>query len=190
MKHGIRRVCVSSGYWGAPALKDVIAVNDAFCIMLKGFTEQFYVNVLGAHLKPVMDNLVAIRQSGKWLEVVITIVPGYNDDPDLLKEQAQWVLSALGADTPLHYRRFDPEWKLANLPRIPQKTLQDARRMALDLGLKYVYIANLPGDEGNNTYCPACKKAVIERLGLVVKSNLLDKGACKSCGAKVAGVWM
>ena len=95
----------------------------------------------------------------------------------------------MGADTPVHYMRFDPEWRLANLPRTPQKTLEEARHRAMDLGLKYVYIANLPGHEGNNTYCPKCKKVVVERVGFIVKGDSLDKGACRSCGTKLPGVW-
>jgi pyruvate formate lyase activating enzyme len=189
MKHGIRRVCVSSGYWGPVALKDAISVNEAFCISLKGFTEQFYVNVLAGHLRPVLDNLVTIRESGKWLEVVALIVPGYNDDMDLLRQQAKWIKDSLGENTPLHYMRMDPKWKLANLPRTPQKTLEDARKMAMDAGLKFVYIANLFGVEGNSTFCPRCKKLLIERAGYQVLNNNMRGMCCKFCGAKLPGVW-
>ncbi len=189
IENKIHRVCVSSGYWGPPALRDAIQVTEAFCVTLKGFTEQFYVNVLGAHLKPVMDNLVTIRESGKWLEVPILLVPGFNDEPSLLKEQAKWVKDNLGAETPVHYARFDPKWRLSNVPRTPQKTLEDARMMALDLGLKFVYIANLPGHEGNSTYCPNCKKIVIQRLGFLTKQNHLRGKGCKNCGTKLPGVW-
>jgi pyruvate formate lyase activating enzyme len=183
-------VCVSSGYWGPPALKDAIKVNDAFCITLKGFTELFYVKVLGAHLKPVMDNLVTIRESGKWLEVPILLVPGYNDDMDLIKQQVTWIKENLGKDTPVHFARFDPKWQLTNLPRTPQKTLEDAREIGLEVGLRFVYIANLPGHEGNSTFCPNCKKVIIQRLGFLTKAKYMNKSACKFCGTKLPGVWM
>jgi pyruvate formate lyase activating enzyme len=116
-------------------------------------------------------------------------VPGYNDEPELLKEQAKWVKDALGVDTPVHYARFDPKWRLSNLPRTPQKTLEDARAQALDIGLKYVYIANLPGHEGNSTICPSCKKVIIQRLGFLTKQKFMMRGACKFCGYKLPGVW-
>ena len=185
----IHRVCVSSGYWGPPALKDAIKMYEAFCVTLKGFTEQFYVNVLGAHLKPVMDNLVTIRESGRWLEVPILLVPGYNDDMDLIKQQATWVKDNLGKDTPVHFARFDPKWKLANVPRTPQKTLEDARDIGLDVGLRFVYIANLPGHEGNSTFCPNCHKIVIQRLGFLTKAKYMNHAACKFCGTRLPGVW-
>lgn len=189
IEHKIHRVCVSSGYWGPPALKDAIKVNEAFCITLKGFTEQFYVNVCAAHLKPVMDNLVTIRESGRWLEVPILLVPGYNDDMQLVREQCKWIKDALGADTPVHFARFDPKWRLANLPRTPQRTLEEARQIGLEVGLKFVYIANLPGHEGNSTFCPNCKKILIQRLGFLTKQNYMRGKTCKFCGAKLPGVW-
>jgi pyruvate formate lyase activating enzyme len=189
IEHKIHRVCVSSGYWGPPALKDAIKMYEAFCITLKGFTEQFYVNVLGAHLKPVMDNLVTIRESGRWLEVPILLVPGYNDDMDLIKQQVTWIKDYLGEETPVHFARLEPKWKMANLPRTPQKTLEDAREVGLEAGLKFVYIANLPGHEGNSTFCPNCKKIVIQRLGFLTKGMYMNKAACKFCGAKLPGVW-
>jgi pyruvate formate lyase activating enzyme len=189
IEHKLHRVCVSSGYWGPPALKDVIKVIEAFCVTLKGFTEQFYVNVTAAHLKPVMDNLVTIRESGKWLEVPILLVPGFNDDMDIVKQQVKWIKDNLGADTPVHFARFDPKWRLANLPRTPQKVLEDARKMTMDMGLKFVYNANLPGIEGNNTYCPVCKKMLIERVGFKVLNNNMRGKCCKFCGAKLPGVW-
>ena len=117
------------------------------------------------------------------------LIPGYNDDMDLVKQQVTWIKQNLGVDTPVHFTRFDPKWKLSNLPPTPQKTLEEARQVGLDAGLKFAYIANLPGYEGNNTFCPNCKKVVIERSGLLTKGNYLNGAACKFCGAKLPGVW-
>ncbi|MCK4873014.1 MAG: hypothetical protein KAS72_09840, partial [Phycisphaerales bacterium] len=92
-------------------------------------------------------------------------------------------------DVPLHFSRFVPMYKLQDVPRTPAQTLEEARTMALDAGLKYVYIGNLAPHEGNHTYCPSCSHKVIERLGFQVTSNTIRRGKCDKCGARLAGVW-
>jgi len=61
--------------------------------------------------------------------------------------------------------------------------------MAMAEGMKFVYVGNVPGTTSINTYCPKCKKVVIERKGFTVLQNNLKDGSCKYCATVIAGVW-
>jgi pyruvate formate lyase activating enzyme len=101
-----------------------------------------------------------------------------------------WVKKELGLDTPIHFSRFYPLYKLKNLPPTPVSTLEGAREVALACGLEYVYIGNVPGHEGENTFCPRCKKAIIERVGFMIRATHLKAGKCAYCGKPIPGVWV
>jgi pyruvate formate lyase activating enzyme len=100
-----------------------------------------------------------------------------------------WIKHEVGADVPLHFSRFDPLYKLRNLPPTPVETLERARAMALSVGLEYVYIGNVPGHAGENTYCPSCKRALIARRGYYILANDVVKGRCRYCGTAIPGIW-
>jgi pyruvate formate lyase activating enzyme len=102
---------------------------------------------------------------------------------------ADWVAKNLGPDVPLHFLRFFPQHKLAQLPPTPLSTLERACAIAREAGLHYVYIGNVPGHKANHTYCPKCRRLLIERKGYFVERNDLKEGACPSCGQKIPGVW-
>ena len=56
-------------------------------------------------------------------------------------------------------------------------------------GLRYVYVGNVHGNTGEHTYCPKCKKPLIERIGFTILANRLNAGACGACGQPIPGVW-
>ncbi len=186
---GLKNVVASALFVNPEPLRELCKTTDAFAAALKGFDETFYEKVLGSRLKPVLKALEVIREEKVWLEIVNLVVPGYNDDLAKVKEMAEWIRRTLGAQVPLHFGRFVPEYRLKDLPRTPVPTLEKCRQIALDAGLEHVYIFNVSPHEGNNTRCPACRKEVVQRLGFKILENKIVKGACGFCRAKIPGVW-
>jgi pyruvate formate lyase activating enzyme len=168
------------------ALSDTI---DAANIDLKGFDESFYREVCGGELGPVLSSLVALREAGVHLEITNILVPTLNDDLALVRRMCRWIRDELGADVPLHFSRFYPLYKLANLPQTPVSTLEKAREAAMDEGLEYVYIAKVTGHDGEHTFCPGCGEAVIKRIGFIVDELQLEGGRCGACGVAIPGRW-
>ena len=186
---GIRNVLVTAGYINEPPWKKLLEYTDATNIDLKGITEDFYREVCSATLKPVQTALILTRAAGVHLEVTNLIIPTLNDKPEEIRELSRWVRANLGADTPLHFSGFYPRYQMRNLPPTPLKTLEMARQIALSEGLNYVYIGNVASKEGQNTYCPGCKKLLIERSGYTILQNRLKGGLCPDCGREIYGVW-
>lgn len=170
-------------------LKEMCKNVDAFVVSLKGWSEDFYKKICGSKLKPVLDALITIKQEKAHLEIVILILLGLNDDRNSIKEMCVWIKKNLGSSVPVHYSRFYPAYKLKNLPHTPLSTMEDSRKIAFDAGLKYVYLDNVPGHEGSNTYCPNCNKTLIERHGLKVLSNFINIDKCDKCGEKISGIF-
>jgi pyruvate formate lyase activating enzyme len=187
--HGLRCVMVSCGFMSARPLADLCGALDAIKIDLKGFSDDFYRRVSGAALAPVLRSIVQVRKSGVHLEIVNLVVPTLNDADASLKRLADWVMTELGPDVPVHFTRFHPDYQLRNLPPTPVATLDRARDMARARGLRYVYVGNVPGHPGNHTYCPSCGARVIARQDFFVMESMLKGGRCGACGASVAGVW-
>jgi pyruvate formate lyase activating enzyme len=117
------------------------------------------------------------------------LVPGYTDDPEMFKQMCGWILEKIGADHPLHLLRFFPKYKLNRLPPTPVELLESFRRTAMDMGIRYVYLGNVPGHEGSHTFCHNCKRLVIERKGYRIDTEHMEDGTCRSCGEKIPGVW-
>ena len=109
---------------------------------------------------------------------------------DEIRQMCLWIKEELGSDTPIHFSRFYPMYKLKNLPPTPVTTLERARRVALGVGLEYVYIGNVPGHEGENTYCPKCKKLLIQRIGYRILQNNLAGSSCQYCRHPLSGIWI
>jgi len=187
-KKGLRTLLHSNGSTKPEPLKKLLECTDAACIDLKGFTTKAYDNS-SAKLEPILETLKAIKKQGKWLEVVNLVVPTINDDLEDIKKMCAWFKEALGVETPLHFTRFFPAYKLTHLPPTPVKTLENARQIAVDTGLHYVIIGNVPGHKYNSTFCPKCGKPLLTRTQFEVLANDLVDGACKSCGHKVPGIW-
>ncbi|RTL49457.1 MAG: AmmeMemoRadiSam system radical SAM enzyme [Rhodocyclaceae bacterium] len=188
-EQGIKTVAVTAGYMHKEPAKAFYAKMDAANVDLKAFTDDFYVKLCGAHLQPVLDILAYIHhETDCWLEITTLLIPGQNDSAEEVKSLSQWVMKELGPDVPLHFSAFHPDYKLDDLPPTPPATLAQARRIALDAGLHYVYTGNVHDTEGDATHCPGCGKKVIERDWYEILHYALDgHGHCTSCGHAVAG---
>ena len=188
-REGLRSVMVSCGITAEAPLAELCEVLDAIKIDLKGYDPAFYRNVCGAELAPVLRSIRQVATSGTHLELVNLVVPTLNDSDADLKDLAAWVAGELGPDVPVHFTRFHPDHKLRHLPPTPVATLERARAIARDAGLRYAFVGNVPGHPGNHTYCPACGEIVVGRQGFFVTAYHLDGGRCAHCGEAIAGVW-
>jgi pyruvate formate lyase activating enzyme len=188
-KAGLLNVCHSNGFINPEPLKNLCKMMDAANIDLKGFTEAFYRDVCSGELNPVLETLKTLKKEKVHLEITNLIIPTQNDEMSGIKEMCLWVRKELGADTPIHFSRFYPLYKLRSLPPTPVSTLEKARNTALSSGLEYVYIGNIPGHEGEHTFCPKCKKLLIQRIGYMVGENHLKGGKCNYCGKPIPGIW-
>jgi pyruvate formate lyase activating enzyme len=186
---GIRSIVVSNGYIQKEPLTELAKRVDAVKVDLKAFSEKFYKEVVNGELKPVLQSLVTLRKLGVWSEIVYLVIPALNDSDQEFRALAQWVKSDLGSDIPVHFSRFHPEYLLKNLPQTPLATLEKAKAICDAEGLQYVYIGNVPSHPAENTYCPKCRKSVIERTGFLVRSMNLNKGRCRFCQNPIPGVW-
>lgn len=188
-KAGLKNVVVSAGYIKPEPMKLLCEHVDAVKIDLKSMREKFYYDICKAELKPVLETLKVLRDSGIWYEIVYLVVTSLNDSDAELKDTARWIYDNLGPDVPLHFSRFYPMYQLRNLPPTDNQKLRNARNMAMDIGLKYVYIGNVAGDDGESTFCPKCKKLIIKRERYFIRQNNIVKGKCKWCGEKIPGFW-
>ena len=186
---GVKSAVVSGGYIQEEPLKQLCRRVDAIKIDLKAFSEKFYKEVVNGELKPVLNTLVAIRKQGTWNEIVYLVIPTLNDSDQEFKSLARWVKTELGPDVPLHFSQFHPEYLLKNLPPTPVATLERAKAICDAEGLHYVYIGNIPGHPAESTYCPKCRRVVVERAGFAVRAMHLNRGKCKFCQQVIPGVW-
>ena len=154
----------------------------------KSFDPKFYADLTGGRLEPVLQAMKIIRQRGVWLEIVNLLVTGQNDGEEQVRPLARWVKENLGDDVPLHFTRFHPMYKLANLPPTPVERVVRAREIAREEGLKFVYTGNLPGGAGDSTYSPKTGQLLIERKGPFVVRNVLVNGFTPD-GEPIPGVW-
>jgi len=185
----IRNIWKSSGYINEDPLRKLCRVIDAANIDLKGFDERVYRELNGAGLDPVLRTLKVFKEEGVWLEITNLVIPTWTDDLDTIRRMSDWLCANGLAECPLHFSRFVPLYKLNQLPSTPVSTLEKARELAMSAGVKYVYIGNVPGHEAESTYCPHCKKVVVERRGFAVLRLEIKGGKCSSCGGKIPGVW-
>ena len=187
---GLANIFVTNGYMTEEMLDTFQPYLDAANVDLKAFRDQTYRKYVGARLQPVLDSLKAIKQRTIWLEVTTLVIPGINDDAAELQDAAQFIVRELGADTPWHISRFFPDYKLRDVPPTPLKALERAWEIGKSVGLRYVYLGNVPGEDKQNTYCPECGTLLIRRNILGVLANRIQEGCCPDCGSAVAGVGM
>ena len=188
-EEGIRNVVVSNGYINQDPLRELCRVVDAIKIDLKGYDGGFYRRVCCGELEPVLRAIQTIHDMGVHLEIVNLVVPTLNDSLEQLRALARWVTRELSPDVPLHFSRFYPMYKLTNLPTTPLETLERARDIALEEGVRFVYVGNVPGHESNHTDCPACGRRLITRMGYGIMEYNLKGGTCSFCGESIPGVW-
>jgi len=186
---GLLNVIHSNGFINQGPLRSLCTVLDAAHIDLKGFTETFYRELSSGQMAPVLETLKTLKQEKIHVEITNLVIPTKNDDMSVVREMCLWVKRELGADTPIHFSRFYPLHKLKRLPATPVSTLDKARQVALSSGLEYVYIGRVPGHKGWNTFCPKCKKMIIQRTGYMIGEVHLKAGRCGYCGHPIPGIW-
>lgn len=186
----IKNIYHSNGSLNPEPVEQLALYLDAANIDLKGFTQEFYSEIPEGYLETVLNTLKILKKNGVWIEITNLVVPTFNDDLGKIKEMAIWIKENLGKDTPIHFSRFHPQYKLTNLPATPVSTLEKARQIAMDVGLNFVYVGNVPGHLAESTFCPQCKKPVIRRVGYsILEVNLDSQGRSKCCNYPIPGVW-
>jgi pyruvate formate lyase activating enzyme len=190
-QRGIRSVAVSAGYVTPEPRKAFYRHMDAANIDLKGFTEGFYHRLTGGHLQPVLDTLEYIQhESDVWLELTTLLIPGQNDSDRELNEMTRWVVEHLGPDVPMHFTAFFPAYKMLDVPPTPFQTLQRARRIAMENGVRYAFTGNVDDERGGSTWCHQCGERLIGRRGYdLTHWGLTPAGHCRSCGTPCAGIF-
>ncbi len=186
---GIKNILVSAGYINEKPLRELARYIDAANIDLKSFSEDIYLKLNGGALQPILSTLKILKEMNVWLEITNLVVPSWTDDLGMIGQMCKWLVDNGFSNNPLHFSRFHPQYKLTQLPATPVNTLAKCREMAQKTGLKYVYIGNAPGLQAENTICPKCKKAVMERKGFTIVSNHVVNSRCRFCNEPIAGVW-
>ncbi len=187
----IKSVAVTAGYVCEEPRREFFAAMDAANIDLKAFTDDFYYKICGAHLQEVLETLQYVyRETDVWLELTTLLIPGENDSRQELERMCQWVVEHLGPDVPHHFTAFHPDWKMRNVPATPASSLQLARTVAKEAGIRYAYTGNVHDAIGNSTWCHHCGERLIERDWYEMGEwNLNEQGACPRCDTPLAGVF-
>jgi pyruvate formate lyase activating enzyme len=187
-KAGLKTVLVTSGYSNPQPFKELCAVIDCAHIDLKSFDEMVYRNLNAGSLSPVLKSLTNAKETGVWIEIVNLIVPSWSDNIEMIRKMCKWIKDELGVETPLHFSRFFPMYKLAHLYPTPVEVIQLACRIAKEEQLQFVYAGNVP-ELQSNTLCPSCGTILIERQGYKIKNYIAGTGSCFSCKKQIKGIW-
>lgn len=186
---GVKTVAVTAGYIHPQAAQDFFAKMDAANVDLKAFTEDFYYKLTGAHLQPILDTLIYLKQkTNVWVELTTLLIPGKNDSVAEVDAMTKWVANNLGTDTPLHFSAFHPDHKMQDIPATPASTLSMAREIGLKNGLRYVYTGNVHDTQGGTTHCHHCQEALVVRDWYsILEYRINEQGRCQHCDTPVAG---
>jgi pyruvate formate lyase activating enzyme len=186
---GLKNVLVTAGYINQVPWKELCRHVDAANIDLKAFSDDFYRDICDATLQPVLDALATAREMGVMVEVTNLLIPTLNDSDGDIRNLCQWIRTNMGAETPLHFSRFFPHYRMRNLPPTPKETLHRAQQIAKAEGLQYVYLGNFLDPDAENTYCPSCSELLIRRKRYLIRENHVTNGKCPSCGKEIHGIW-
>ncbi|MDH3287949.1 MAG: AmmeMemoRadiSam system radical SAM enzyme [Betaproteobacteria bacterium] len=187
--HGVQTVAVTAGYIHEVPRREFFAKMDAANVDLKAFTDDFYYKLCGARLQPVLDTLAYLKHETEvWVEITTLLIPGKNDSNAEIEAECKWIRKELGADVPVHFTAFHPDYKMPDIPATPAATLRRAREIALSEGLHYVFTGNIHDERGGATYCPSCRTALIVRDWYRIEEyRVTAEGKCPDCGAAIAG---
>jgi pyruvate formate lyase activating enzyme len=188
-EEGLRNVFVTNGFISEAPQRQLAEVLDAANVDLKFFRDETYKRVSRAGLQPILDAIRRYRELDVWLEVTTLVIPDLNDSDEELRDIAEFIAS-VDPSIPWHVSQFYPAWKMADRPPTPLATLERARQIGEEAGLRYVYEGNVPGSGGEGTDCPACGSTLIERWGLTLLSNRIEGGRCPDCDEAIDGVDM
>ncbi len=187
-QRGLKTIAVTAGYICPDARTDFFQTMDAANVDLKGFTEHFYQHFTLSHLQPVLETLKwLVHESDVWLEITNLVIPQANDDPTEIRQMCDWLVENLGAEVPLHFTAFHPDFRMRDRPPTPIETLIEARDIAIAAGLHYVYTGNVHDVRRQSTYCPACHQLLIERNWYELGRYEVKSGCCGFCGTRIAG---
>ncbi len=176
-KEKLYNVWVSNGYISPEPLRKISRHLDAINVDIKG-DSGFYRKICRVpDRRPILEALKLYKEEGVHIETTTLLVPGYNDSEKDVKEIVSWIKENLGPDTPVHFSRFFPDFRMRDVPPTPVESLERAWRIASSLGMRWVYIGNVPGHEKENTFCPGCGKLMVKRDGYAVKI-LAEKCEC------------
>lgn len=189
-EENIKNVMVTAGYIDKEARKEVYKYIDAANVDLKAFTETFYHNLTFSHLNDVLETLLWLNNETEiWIEITTLLIPGENDSEDEIRKLASWIVKNLNENIPLHFTAFHPDFKMKDKPRTPTSTLNSARIIAIEEGIKHCYIGNVHSIEGQTTYCPNCKEPVIIRDWHSVLDIRMNGNICMNCKSEIAGIF-
>lgn len=188
-QNGLINIMVTAGYINEEPLRELCKYIDVANVDLKAYDKRYLREVCAEELEPLLSALKIFKQEGVHVEITNLVIPTLNDNLKTIEKMAIWIRDNMGADVPLHFSRFTPRYKLKNLYLTPVSTLEKAREKAMGVGLKYVYIGNVPGHPAGHTYCPDCAELLIERIGYLVKQNNIVNGKCKFCEYSISGIW-
>jgi pyruvate formate lyase activating enzyme len=187
-ERGLKTIAVTAGYINPYPRREFFSVMDATNVDLKGFTESFYQHYCLAHLQPVLDTLEwLVHENSTWLEITNLVIPGANDQPADIQRMCEWIVAHLGTEVPLHFSAFFPAFRMLDTPSTSHDTLVTASNIAKQTGLNYVYIGNVFDRERASTYCPGCKRLIVERDWFALGEYHLQGNACGYCGHRIAG---
>jgi len=188
-EEGVKNIWVSNGYINRPPLIELCKTLDGANIDIKCFSEDICRRLNAGRLKPALNTLEILKEKGVWFEITALIVPTYTDNMEMIKRMCGWILENLGDDYPLHFSRFHPRYKLTHLPPTSISFLESARATAMERGIHYVYVGNVPQADSNHTYCPSCKRKIAGRQGYLITEMRIRNGRCSFCRQPIAGVW-
>jgi pyruvate formate lyase activating enzyme len=188
VRQNIKNVFVTNGFMTSSALETISPYLAAANVDLKSFRDEFYRKSCGARLEPVLASLQKMKELGVWVEITTLLIPDLNDSYEELKDIAEFI-AGLGKEIPWHISRFYPQFKMLHTPVTPVSSLHRAVEIGKQAGLKYVYSGNVPGDEGESTYCFNCGNCLIERHGFQVLNVNLNGNKCSRCNTELEGIF-
>ena len=186
---GIKNIFVTNGYMTPEAITMIAPYLDGANVDLKAYSNDFYKTYCSAKIEPVKKTLKLLKQYNVFFEITTLLIPGLNDDETDLENLASFIVNELGPDVPWHISRFYPTYRLMDKPPTPVQSILTAREIGIKKGLRYVYVGNIPGENGENTFCHECGNLLVHRHGYTIRENRIAEAKCPDCQTPVFGVF-